>query len=66
MDWQLILLALGLALIIEGLPYFLFPVGTLRTLRQLESLGPEAVRFLGLAALIGGLVLLFVGRLAAG
>ncbi len=66
MDWQLLLLALGLALIIEGLPYFLFPEGTLRTLRRLESLGPEAARFLGLAALIGGLVLLYVGRLTAG
>lgn len=66
MDWQLILLALGLALIIEGLPYFLFPEGTLRTLRQLESLGPAAARLLGLAALVGGLVLLYVARMAAG
>lgn len=66
MNWQLILLALGLALIIEGLPYFLFPEGTLRTLRQLDGLGPAAARLLGLAALIGGLLLLLLGGLAAG
>ena len=62
MNWQLLLLALGLALIMEGPPYFLFPEGTLRTLRQMESLGPEAVRLFGFAALVLGLLLLLIGR----
>ena len=62
MNWQLLLMALGLALIIEGLPYFLRPEGALRTLRQLERLEPLFVRLLGLAALLAGVVLLLLGR----
>ena len=62
MNWQLLLMALGLALIIEGLPYFLHPVGALRTLRKLEEMDPLLVRILGLAALVCGLVILMLGR----
>ena len=62
MDWQLLLMALGLALIIEGLPYFLHPEGALRTLRKLEQMDPVMVRLLGLAALISGMLVLLLGR----
>ena len=55
-------MALGLALIIEGLPYFLHPVGALRALRKLEEMDPLAVRILGLAALACGMVILMLGR----
>jgi len=64
MNWQLLLMALGLALIIEGLPYFLHPEGSLRMLRRLEDLGPAAVRFLGLSALILGVLVLLLARVA--
>ena len=63
MNWQLLWMALGLALIIEGLPYFLHPEGSLRTLRRLEELGPGAVRILGLTALVLGLIVLLLGRM---
>jgi uncharacterized protein YjeT (DUF2065 family) len=66
MNWQLLLMALGLALILEGLPYFLHPEGSLRTLRRLEALGPAAVRLLGLSALaVGVIVLLLAGRVGS-
>ncbi|HEX9700803.1 MAG TPA: DUF2065 family protein [Acidobacteriota bacterium] len=64
MNWQLLLMALGLALIIEGLPYFLHPEGALRILRQLERLGPVVVRLLGLGALLAGMLMLLLGRFA--
>ena len=62
MDWQLLLRGLGLALILEGLPYFLSPRGALKTLRQLEQAGPPTVRMLGLGAMVLGVVLLLLGR----
>lgn len=65
MNWQLLSLALGLALILEGLPYFLHPEGALRALRRLEEMGPGAVRCLGLSALVVGVVVLLVTRLVA-
>ena len=66
MNWQLLLMALGLALIIEGLPYFLHPEGALRTLRQLERMEPLLVRLLGLAALLAGVLMLLAGRWVGG
>ncbi|MFQ5742874.1 MAG: DUF2065 family protein [Acidobacteriota bacterium] len=62
MDWRLLLMALGLVFIIEGLPYFLFPRGALRGLRLLEELEPATVRLLGLVAQILGVALLLLGR----
>jgi uncharacterized protein YjeT (DUF2065 family) len=62
MDWQLLLMALGLALIIEGLPYFLHPRGALRTLRRLEELDSVVVRALGFSALVIGVIILLLGR----
>lgn len=62
MDWQLLWMALGLALILEGLPYFLFPDRAARILRRVDELGPTALRLMGLLALLSGVVLLIVGR----
>lgn len=55
-------MALGLAFVIEGAPYFLFPdrLGTL--LRQLERVGPRALRLLGFLIMMTGLALLLMGR----
>ncbi len=66
MNWQLLLMALGLAMVIEGLPYFIHPEGALRTLRRLGGFGPVVVRFLGLAAIIFGLLILLLVRAANG
>jgi len=56
MDWKLLWMALGLALILEGLPYFLFPD------RGVDELGPTALRLMGLLGLIAGVTLLVFGR----
>ncbi len=62
MNWQLLLMAVGLALIFEGLPYFLHPEGALRALRRLEEMDSVVVRALGFAALLLGTVVLMLGR----
>jgi len=62
MDWKLLWMALGLALILEGLPYFLFPDRAARVLRWVDELGPTALRLMGLLGLIAGVTLLVFGR----
>ena len=62
MDWSLLWMALGLALIIEGAPYFLFPDRLGALLQQLEAAGPQALRTLGLIIMLAGVALLLVGR----
>lgn len=59
---KLFLLALGLAMVLEGMPYFLTP-GKVKELAQLLPRLPDsALRFLGLGLMILGLALLFVSR----
>jgi uncharacterized protein YjeT (DUF2065 family) len=55
-------MALGLALVIEGAPYFLFPDRIAGLLRQLDELGPGALRILGFLAMAAGIALLLAGR----
>ena len=62
LDWKLILIAFGLVLIIEGLPYFLFPERAVAVLRQLEDAGPGTLRLIGFLAMMAGVVFLVVGR----
>ncbi len=62
LDGKLLAMVLGLVLIVEGLPYFLFPERITSVLRQLEELGPGRLRSLGLAALLAGVALLVIGR----
>ncbi len=62
MNWSLLLMALGLALILEGLPYFLVPERALRVVRWMHQLGPEALRTVGLLAMLSGVILLLLGR----
>lgn len=62
MDWSLLLMALGLAFILEGLPYFLFPERALRMLRWLEEMGPDAARTMGFLGMLVGVLLLLLGR----
>jgi hypothetical protein len=62
LDGKLLAIVFGLLLIIEGLPYFLFPERLTSILEQLEQLGPSRLRFLGLAAMLMGVALLALGR----
>ncbi len=62
MDWDLLLMVMGFVLIVEGLPYVLFPERITRLLEQLERLGPGALRAFGLVSLLAGVLLLSIGR----
>ncbi|MBF0525231.1 MAG: DUF2065 domain-containing protein [Deltaproteobacteria bacterium] len=59
---KLFLMVLGLALFIEGLPYFAFP-NTLRNwLTKLIALPDKELRFSGLISMIIGLLFIYLGR----
>jgi len=55
--------ALGLALILEGLPYFLGPEAVKKLVSKVLELQPSYLRFFGLAAIIAGLALVALSRL---
>lgn len=56
------LCVLGMVFIIEGLPYFLFP-GKLKTyMIKITELPSTKLRFMGISAMIIGLILLYFGR----
>jgi uncharacterized protein len=58
MDFNYFLSVLGLVLIIEGFPYFVFPQQLKRFFAQLPALPDFHLRVYGLAAMILGLLLL--------
>ncbi|RLB59545.1 MAG: DUF2065 domain-containing protein [Deltaproteobacteria bacterium] len=55
--------ALGLALIIEGLPYFLFPAGIKQVLASMQELPEHILRVFGLTIMLIGLAILYVVKL---
>jgi len=61
-DWKIFLTALGLAFILEGLPYFLAAEKMPEVLRALSARRPGELRGLGLTAILAGLLLIFVLR----
>ena len=61
-DWKIFLTALGLALILEGLPYFLAAEKMPEVLRALSERKPRELRVLGMTAMLAGLLLIFVLR----
>lgn len=54
--------ALCLVLVIEGLVLFVWPGGWKRAMEQLQQLSDEAIRRVGAAVLIAGLLMLYVVR----
>ena len=56
------LCALGLALIIEGLPYFAFPSAMKKWLISVIEMQPFKLRIIGLMSMSSGLLLIFFGR----
>ena len=64
--WKLFLTALGLAFILEGLPYFLAAEKMPEILRALSSRRPGELRGLGMTAILAGLLLLLVLRSFSG
>jgi len=56
------LCVLGMVFVIEGLPYFAFPDKIKAYLLKLVDVPDSKLRLLGLAAMIGGLALVWFGR----
>jgi hypothetical protein len=60
MNLALFLKALGLAFILEGIPYFLFAERMPAILRQLLDKPPATLRKIGTAAMVMGLLLVYL------
>ncbi len=56
------LCVLGMVLIIEGLPYFLFPEKLKTYMLKILEVPPVTLRFIGISAMIAGLILVYFGR----
>jgi uncharacterized protein YjeT (DUF2065 family) len=54
---DLLLPALGLALFLEGLPWFVSPTGVRKTMTMIATLGDAPLRLFGLAMMTAGLLL---------
>ena len=61
-DWKVFLTALGLAFILEGLPYFLAAEKMPQVLRALSERRPGELRTLGFSAMLAGLLLVYLLR----
>lgn len=56
------LCVLGMVFILEGLPYFISPEKLKKYLIKITAVPDATLRFLGLASMIAGLILLYFGR----
>jgi uncharacterized protein YjeT (DUF2065 family) len=59
MNINLIILILGATLVIEGIPYLLFPQGIKRFFKRIESTDNKTIRILGLVTSLIGLSLVY-------
>ena len=60
MTLHLLILLIGAIMVIEGLPYFLFPEKTKKTLMQIQQLDTRVLRILGLIVMALGLLLVYM------
>ena len=60
--WGNLLDAVALLLVLEGIMPFLSPSSVRRLLDRLNELGDNALRVAGLASMVAGVVLLYLGR----
>jgi uncharacterized protein len=56
------LCVLGMVLILEGLPYFVFPDKIKAYLAKLLDMHDSNLRVIGLLSMVTGLLLLYLGR----
>ncbi len=54
------LTALGLALVLEGMPYFIAPGSVKKTLAMIKEQPEKSLRLFGLLAMLAGVFLLYV------
>jgi uncharacterized protein YjeT (DUF2065 family) len=62
MDFNYFLSVLGLVLIIEGFPYFVFPDKLKNFLSQIPNVPDRYLRSFGICAMLLGLLLLYIAR----
>jgi uncharacterized protein YjeT (DUF2065 family) len=62
MDFNYLLSVLGLVLIIEGFPYFVFPEKLKSFLSHIPSVPDRYLRGFGLCAMLFGLLLLYIAH----
>ena len=60
---NILIAALGIALILEGLPYFLGPEAVKKLVGKVLELPLSTLRFFGLAGIIAGLTLVALSRM---
>ena len=60
--WGNLLDAVALLLVLEGIMPFLSPSSVRRILARLNDLGDSSLRIAGLASMVAGVVLLYLGR----
>lgn len=59
---ELLIVVLGVVLIVEGMPWFLSPRRTRRMLSELFQMNDSALRAIGLAFMLAGLLLVYLAR----
>ncbi|NLC70639.1 MAG: DUF2065 domain-containing protein [Desulfuromonadaceae bacterium] len=59
---ELLLTVLGVVLILEGIPWFLSPSTIKKVYAQMLILPERHLRFMGLSAMLGGLLLVYLIR----
>jgi uncharacterized protein YjeT (DUF2065 family) len=62
MQWNFLLVVLGVVMIVEGIPWFLSPTGYKRLLLQLLPVSDKVLRLLGLSFMLAGLLLVYLVR----
>lgn len=65
-DWTLLLSALGLAFVFEGIPYFLFADKMPKVLLTLAAQPKRNLRILGLTSIIFGILVVSLARSVMG
>lgn len=55
------LCVLGMVFIVEGMPYFIFPGKIKAYLLKVAEMPDSTLRFLGFAAILAGLLLVYIG-----
>ena len=61
-DWRFFLAALGLAMLLESLPYFIFAERMPTVLKMLAAKSPGSLRGMALLAILVGVGLIFLAR----
>ena len=64
LTWKILVAAIGLALVIEGLVYFALPDISRKAIRMLLESNPQVIRWIGLSVIALGLVVFWLaGRI---